>query len=227
MPPTPRGSFRWGRKKYSSHHALYLACQSGSWASQAAFIAAWKATASGKSCCAGRPAAASGRRRRRTSPWWCTMKRVFMCTAGTRGLRMWAISEMPVAKKRGSSSAPGMFLRHLRREGPEHGGGVHADLLEEAAVHQAHHAAAAARALPRLAARTGRARPSIERRRAPRPPAPRRRRRFGRAGISNHRRAVSLRVSMTEASGMSNTALLPDHKGVKRPRDRARLSGAP
>ena len=36
------------------------------------------------------------------------MKRVFMCTAGTRGLVMCAIRLMPVAKKRGSSSAPGM-----------------------------------------------------------------------------------------------------------------------
>lgn len=38
------------------------------------------------------------------------MKRVFMCTAGTRGLRMWAIRLTPVAKNRGSSSAPGMDL---------------------------------------------------------------------------------------------------------------------
>ena len=35
-----------------------------------------------------------------------TMKRVFMCTAGTCGLRRWAISEMPDAQKRGSSDAP-------------------------------------------------------------------------------------------------------------------------
>src|SRR5438309_418156 len=37
-------------------------------------------------------------------------KRVFMCTAGTCGFAMWATRLMPVAKKRGSSSAPGMDL---------------------------------------------------------------------------------------------------------------------
>jgi hypothetical protein len=40
--------------------------------------------------------------------WVVAMKRVFMWTAGTRGLTMWAIRLMPVATKRGSSSAPGM-----------------------------------------------------------------------------------------------------------------------
>ena len=35
-------------------------------------------------------------------------KRVFMCTAGTCGLAMWATRLMPVAKKLGSSSAPGI-----------------------------------------------------------------------------------------------------------------------
>ena len=36
-----------------------------------------------------------------------------MCTAGTCGLRIWATSEMPLAQKRGSSSAPGTCLARI------------------------------------------------------------------------------------------------------------------
>ena len=46
------------------------------------------------------------------------MWRVFMCTAGTLGERMWATSEMPVAKKRGSCSAPGICLRNSGLNSP-------------------------------------------------------------------------------------------------------------
>ena len=44
--------------------------------------------------------------------------RVFMCTAGTLGLCGWAISEMPLAQKRGSSSAPGICLRNSGENSP-------------------------------------------------------------------------------------------------------------
>ena len=44
--------------------------------------------------------------------------RVFMCTAGTLGFRGWAISEMPLAQKRGSSSAPGICLRNSGENSP-------------------------------------------------------------------------------------------------------------
>ena len=41
-----------------------------------------------------------------------------MCTAGTLGERMCATSEMPVAKKRGSCSAPGICLRNSGLNSP-------------------------------------------------------------------------------------------------------------
>ena len=47
-----------------------------------------------------------------------TTKRVFMCTAGTCGLCGCAISEMPEAQKRGSSSAPGISLRNSGANSP-------------------------------------------------------------------------------------------------------------
>ena len=83
--------------KYSSHHALKRAYQPGSNGSQAAFIAAWKVSVS----------AASGTIGVRSAPppnhaFAVTMKRVFMCTAGTLGERWWATSEMPEAQKCGS-----------------------------------------------------------------------------------------------------------------------------
>ncbi len=82
--------------------------------------------------------------------------RVFMCTAGTLGFCGWAMSEMPEAQNCGCSSAPGICLRNSGANSPMHGRGVHADLLEHAAVHHAHDAAAARRAgmigpLPRRA----------------------------------------------------------------------------
>ena len=96
--------------------------------------------------CAGGRAPASGRRRRRTSAFVVTTMRVFMCTAGTCGFCGCAISEMPEAQKRGSSSAPGNLRAEFRRELAVHGRDVDADLLEDAAVHHRHHAAAARRA---------------------------------------------------------------------------------
>jgi hypothetical protein len=45
----------------------------------------------------------------------------------------------------------GHVLGHLRREGPVHRRDVDADLLEQAAVHHRHHAAAAGLAIPGLA----------------------------------------------------------------------------
>ena len=47
------------------------------------------------------------------------------------------------AKKRGSSAAPGIWLAELRAELAEHGRDVDADLLEHAAAHERHGAAAA------------------------------------------------------------------------------------
>ncbi len=47
-----------------------------------------------------------------------TTMRVFMCTVGTCGLTGWAISEMPEAQKRGSSSAPGICLRNSGENSP-------------------------------------------------------------------------------------------------------------
>ena len=44
--------------------------------------------------------------------------RVFMCTAGTFGFCGWAMSEMPEAQKRGSSSAPGICLRNSGANSP-------------------------------------------------------------------------------------------------------------
>ena len=48
-----------------------------------------------------------------------TMKRVFMCTAGTRGLRRCATKLIPVAMKRGSASAPGICLRNSGENSPK------------------------------------------------------------------------------------------------------------
>ena len=46
------------------------------------------------------------------------MKRVFMCAVGTCGLDGWAITLIPVAKKRGSSAAPRMFLANSGAKAP-------------------------------------------------------------------------------------------------------------
>ena len=47
-----------------------------------------------------------------------TTMRVFICTAGTLGFTGWAISEMPDAQKRGSDSAPGIWLRNSGANSP-------------------------------------------------------------------------------------------------------------
>ncbi len=66
----------------------------------------------------------------------------------------------------GEEAAVGLCARHglgeLRRELAVHGGDVHPDLLEEAAVHHAHDAAAAGLARPRLKLEAARAR-AVER----------------------------------------------------------------
>ncbi len=73
--------------------------------------------------------------------------RVFMWAVGAFGLTGWAMKEMPLAQKRGSWSAPGICSREFGGEGAVHGRGVAADLLEHAAGHQRHDAAAAVRAV--------------------------------------------------------------------------------
>ena len=78
------------------------------WPSQAAFMAAWKAMVSGIVL---RAPPVEHRREVGAAAEPAlpvTTMRVFMCTAGTWGLRGCAISEMPEAQKRGSSSAPGI-----------------------------------------------------------------------------------------------------------------------
>jgi hypothetical protein len=66
-----------------------------------------------------------------------------MCTAGTLGFTGWAMSEMPVAKKRGILAGAGNLGAELGRELAKDGRAVDADLLEDAARHHAHDAAAA------------------------------------------------------------------------------------
>ena len=46
------------------------------------------------------------------------INRVFMCADGAWGFIGWAISEMPEAQKRGSSSAPGICLRNSGANSP-------------------------------------------------------------------------------------------------------------
>ena len=70
-----------------------------------------------------------------------------MCTAGTCGLAMCATRLMPVAKKLGSSSAPGIDAANSAREAAADGRDVDPDLLEHLAVHLAADAAAAGRAV--------------------------------------------------------------------------------
>ncbi len=94
------------------------------------------------------------------------MWRVFMCTAGTSGERICATSEMPLAQKRGSSPAPGIWARNSGENSPETVEMLTPDLLEDVALHHRHDAAAAFRALPLPCARTGpaRGRPAVPRR---------------------------------------------------------------
>ena len=81
-------------------------------------MAAWKSTVSGSSWVRLRSSTGV---RSAPPPNHCrlvTTMRVFMWTAGTCGLCRWAISEMPLAQKRGSSSAPGMSLRNSGENSP-------------------------------------------------------------------------------------------------------------
>ena len=66
-----------------------------------------------------------------------------MCTAGTCGLAMWATRLIPVAKKLGSSSAPGMLPGEFRAELAAYGRDVDPDLLEHLAGDLPANAAAA------------------------------------------------------------------------------------
>ncbi len=114
-----------------------------------------------------------------------TTKRVFMCTAGTCGLCICAISEMPEAQKRGIVGGARNLRAEFGREFAVHGRAMHADLLEQPAVHHRHHAAAA-RLAGMVGAVPGRAHEAagvagIERRAVRRPRAVRSRRRCRRA----------------------------------------------
>ena len=119
------------------------------------------------------------------------MWRVFMCAGGTCGERRCATSEMPLAQNRPSSSAPGICRRNSGLNSPADGRDVDADLLEHPAAHDRHDAAAAARAGPRLAARTGRRQHRMAPHRHSRPRSPRTRRRSGRAGSRTNARAAA------------------------------------
>ena len=87
-------------------------------ASQAAFIAAWKARVSGSSCVRRRSSTGVRSAPPPNQALLVTTKRVFMCAAGTCGLCGCAISEMPEAQKRGSVSAPGMSFLNSGANSP-------------------------------------------------------------------------------------------------------------
>src|SRR5260370_31852891 len=106
----PRISLRCFRKKYSSHHVLYLSYgATAAWASQAVLMAAWNAIVSGSSWV--RRLSSTGVR---SAPppnhaLVATTQRVFMGTAGTCGFHKWAIKEMPDAQNRRAAAAPGIL----------------------------------------------------------------------------------------------------------------------
>ena len=75
-----------------------------------------------------------------------TTMRVFMCAAGTFGLRGCAISDTPDAQKRGSSSAPGIWLRNSGANSPCTVEVWMPAFSNTRPLQQAHHAAAARRA---------------------------------------------------------------------------------
>ena len=132
-----------------------------------------------------RGASASGRRRRRTSPCVVTSMRVFICTAGTRGLCMCATRLMPRGPEARILGGARDLRAEVRAELAPDGRDVDADLLEHPAVHHAHHAAAAVaailgRALPWRALEPP-GRPVGRAGRPARPRSPRIRRRSGRA----------------------------------------------
>src|ERR1043166_4600618 len=81
-------------------------------------MAAWKASVSGSSCVRRRSSTGVRSAPPPNHALVVTTKRVFMCTAGTCGLHMWAMSETPDAQKRGSSAAPGMSLRNSGANSP-------------------------------------------------------------------------------------------------------------
>src|SRR5262245_45087632 len=81
-------------------------------------MAAWKASVSGSSWVRRRSSTGVRSAPPPNHAFVVTTKRVFMWTAGTCGLCMWAISEMPEAQKRGSSAAPGMSLRNSGANSP-------------------------------------------------------------------------------------------------------------
>ena len=70
------------------------------------------------------------------------MWRVFICTAGTCGLCICATSEMPLAQNCGFVLRAGNGFREFGREASVYGRNIDTDLLEHAALHDRHHAAA-------------------------------------------------------------------------------------
>ena len=118
MPPRPRGSSRCGRKKYSSHHALNFGI-----VPRVVPVAGGLEGGVEVGRIRQRLRASSSRIGVRSPPppnqsLVVTRKRVLKCAAGTRGLRICATREMPVAKKRGSASAPGICVRNSGENSP-------------------------------------------------------------------------------------------------------------
>ena len=125
-------------------------------------MAAWKARVSGSSCVRRRSSTGVRSAPPPNQGFVVTTKRVFMWTVGTFGFHGWAMSEMPAAKKRGSSSEPGIWPRNSGSNSPWTVETWTPDLLEDAPVHHRHDAAAAPRGrhgpcAPRACARSGRA----------------------------------------------------------------------
>ena len=120
-------------------------------------MAAWNAKASGSSCDLRRSSIGVRSAPPPNQARVVITRRVFICAVGACGFHGWAINEMPVARKCGSASAPGICLANSGEKRAVHGRYMHADLLEDPALEQRHDAAAAGRAvmvgaLPRLAA---------------------------------------------------------------------------
>ena len=106
-------------------------------------MAAWKSFESWSSCVRLRFSTGVRSPPPPNQPFDVTTMRVFMWPVGALGFVGCAMKDMPLAQKRGSSSAPGICLANSLGNSPMHGGGMAADLLEHAARHQGHHAAAA------------------------------------------------------------------------------------
>src|SRR3954451_10241839 len=75
-------------------------------------MAAWNASVSGSSWVRRRSSTGVRSAPPPNQGFVVTTKRVFMCTVGTLGFQGWAISEIPEAQKRGSSSEPGIWPRN-------------------------------------------------------------------------------------------------------------------